>query len=116
MRAWAPPGYDVERWPTLAPCLVLVKCPARERFAEWRNNLPIAQSAETSNPVQKRPFRAMAQSMLGSYWREGVQQRRGPMHPKKFSAARVAVMLSLTGLLAPPARAGAKKAPLPPEA
>jgi hypothetical protein len=76
-----PPGYGVERRPTLAPCQVLVKCPPCETFAWWQNNLPIAQSAETPNPGPKASFPAMAQSMLVFYSLGVVQQKEGAHAP-----------------------------------
>src|SRR5262249_51797133 len=97
----------------VAPSQLLVKCPPCERFAEWRNNLTIAQKAERSNPGPEASFPAMAQSMLVSYWLEVVQQRRVPMHRKNFSAARIAVMLSITVVLALPAWAVEKNAAVP---
>src|SRR6266481_6867370 len=84
MRAWAPPGYDVERWPTLAPCLVLVKCPARERFAEWRNNLPIAQSAENTQSSPKASFPGDGTVDAGFLLAGSNPAKEGAHAPQKF--------------------------------
>jgi peptidoglycan-associated lipoprotein len=58
----------------------------------------------------------MAQPMLVQYWLEVIQQRRVTMHRKIFSSVRIAVMLSITVVLALPAWAVEKNTAVPSEA
>src|SRR5262249_49480717 len=115
-RAWAPPGCRATADVSSVPGTRQV--PALRKVCIGGGTIYRLRTAQKwPIQAQKRPFRAMAHSMLVFYWLEVMQPKEVAMQRKHRGAAGIAVMLSTTVVPALPAWAVEKTpAAIPSEA